>query len=111
MCTVSNISDAAIRYPTDQWTSSKWQNLVEALEAAKKFDAATDQSNCEDPTKIEALEKILDKLIQIEARLDRVEEFARLKLAIQPAQPLSNQTFDYPFIGGTVPVGTSYHSG
>lgn len=44
--------------------------FIELVEAAKKFDAASGQPNCEDPNKIKFEAEVLGRLAEIEKRLE-----------------------------------------
>lgn len=86
MCATSVIFDQYgpwIPTPQQQWpqrpidpapySNGELRELIdsfkEALEAAKKFDRLTNQPDCEDPDKA----KLLDRVVELERRLDAIE--------------------------------------
>lgn len=73
MCAVSMVLDYSQRTPIEQFDYEGYQRLMEMIEAAKKFDTANKEPDCEDPQKVEFLKQIIDRLEKIENRISAVE--------------------------------------
>jgi hypothetical protein len=58
MCVVSMIYDMGQKQRDDIWTPEGVRVFEELVEKARQFDAKTGQPNCEDPKKIEFLDRI-----------------------------------------------------
>ena len=73
MCTVSMIFDAGRQLPDGAWTKDALSDFKRVVDAAKVFDKATGQADCEDPEKAAFLKRIT-------ARVAAREMAAELKL-------------------------------
>jgi hypothetical protein len=64
MCTVSVIFDYGKQMPQQFWTQESFDQYMALLKAAKHFDDASGQPDCEDPTKTQWIEDIKTRLKQ-----------------------------------------------
>lgn len=89
MCAVSAVMDYGMRHPPWQFypptvpsmpmappqpfpdpeAAEALKKFMKMVEAAKEFDAASKQPDCEDPKKMEFMKQVLDRLDAIEKRL------------------------------------------
>lgn len=76
MCAVSMVYRSGIdnwphinKLPAAQPQYDYWTKWVEMLEKARKYDALTNQPDCEDPAKEHILEKVLKRLDELEQKL------------------------------------------
>lgn len=71
MCAVSAISDYGRQIPFERWTPNGWQQYVELIEQAEKFDEANGEPECEDPSKAQWMKEVEARLQQLEAKAFR----------------------------------------
>lgn len=58
MCAVCAVFDYGKGLPNTFWSQETMKQYLEMVEAAKKFDEATGQPDCEDPTKKQWLQEV-----------------------------------------------------
>lgn len=90
MCSVSAVLDYGISNPPwqyqtvpamrevslplpDREAAEAIKRFMKLVDAAKEFDVATKQPDCEDPEKVKFMTKVLDRLAAIERRLDSLQ--------------------------------------
>lgn len=70
MCVVSMVYDWAGSLPDKYWTRPNYDYLQELIRKAQKYDEMTNQPHCEDENKAKVLERIEQRLAEIERRLN-----------------------------------------
>lgn len=68
MCVVSMVYDWADTLPNKYWTHHNYVYLGELIKKAEKYDELTKQPHCEDPEKAKVLERIEQRLKELEEK-------------------------------------------
>ena len=58
MCAVCAVYDYGKTLPNSFWSQETMKEYLRVLEAAKSFDEATGQADCEDPSKAQWLQEV-----------------------------------------------------
>ncbi len=68
------ISDFGKRINPVDWTYPQVYEFQKLIDQGKKFDEAAKQPDCQDETKMDWFQKILDRLDKIEKKVDALQE-------------------------------------
>ena len=72
MCLISVVMGYAETIPIDNWDRSGLTHLQQVMQTARAFDAATAQPHCEDPAKVAFEKRIMDRLDELERKMDSI---------------------------------------
>jgi hypothetical protein len=64
------VHEWAGRLPDPYWTRPNFDYLKELIRKAEEYDRLTNQPHCEDPEKVKVMERIEQRLTDIEWRLN-----------------------------------------